>query len=158
MKIIHHILKRMYEDKGLLFGPVPMQEIQRASIELVKSGQTKIPNDYVAFLMDVNGLYWNGLTLFSLNEKKRVNEQGEEQVFNHPGILNTYERYMKNPLIKNQLIIGTGLEEVIAYSASQKEYRILSRYDYRVMVKFPRFIDVLYYYANRLYDDIEVKD
>ena len=148
MKLIHVVLKAIYKDAAVVFNPVTLTDVQRASFEIVKNKGIKIPNDYAAFLTEVDGLSWNGLYLFSLNEKER-----QDGAFIHPGILQTYHKGLKNPIFKNRLLLGYGPEEIITYHAGKKEYQILSQYDYRILVRLPRFFDVLYYYTHTLFED-----
>lgn len=148
MKLIHVVLKAIYKDAAVVFNPVALTDVQKASFEIVKNKGIKIPNDYAAFLTEVDGLSWNGLYLFSLNEKER-----QDGAFTHPGILQTYHKGLKNPIFKNRLLLGYGPEEIITYHAGKKEYQILSQYDYRILVRLPRFFDVLYHYTHTLFED-----
>ena len=138
----------MYKDAAVVFNPVTLTDVQRVAIDIVKHKGVKIPNDYAAFLTEVDGLSWNGLYLFALNEKER-----QDGAFIHPGIAQMYPKFLNNPLFKNRLLLGYGPEELITYHAGKKEYQILSQYDYRILVRLPRFFDVLYHYTHFLFDD-----
>lgn len=147
MKLIRQFLKAMYTDGAVVFPAVPMLTIQKACMELVKNKVPKIPNDYISFLTEVNGLYYQGVYLFGLNEQER-----EKGAFMHPGIMQNYVRYSKNPTLQGTIVIGLGHEELIAYCAAAKEYRLISNYDFQIILRFPRFIDVLYHYMGDLLD------
>lgn len=143
MKLIHVLLKKIYQDSAVVFNPVALTDVQRAVIEMVKNKAPKLPPDYMSFLTEVNGFYWNGIYMFGLYEQERA-----EGSYMHPGILETYSKFLKKEVFKNRLVLGYAIEEIITYNASNREYQILSRYDYRILYRFPRFFDVLYYYVS----------
>ncbi len=45
MKILQEILKKMYQDSGVLFPPADTQDIHKTSFLLKKSGLRPLPND-----------------------------------------------------------------------------------------------------------------
>ena len=147
MRLLTQLLKRMYHDYAVMFPGVDAIKAQQSSVVLRKAGVSQIPNDYVAFLTLTDGLSWNGLELYSLNEHERDNG-----AFKHTGIMQNYDMHIQNPLLKKKLVIGQAPEELIVYYAPQNEYQILDRYSYRVIVKLPRFFDVLYFYTGHLTD------
>ncbi len=145
MKLMKQLLKRMYHDYAVMIHGVDLKEIQRANVSLVKSKVPQIPSDYATFLTLTDGLYWNGLELYALNERER-----EKGAFKHTGIVQNHETYLSNSLLKKKLIVGEAPEELIAYYAPQNEYQIIDRYTHKVILKLPRFFDVLYFYAGDL--------
>lgn len=145
MAILKQLLKKMYHDYGVMFKGVDVKEVQKASVSLVKDGVPQIPADYAEFLSLTNGLAWNGVDLFALSEHDR--NQG---AFKHTGILQHYKTQLENPLLKKKLVLGTAPEELIVYYAPQNEYQILDRNSYRVIIKLPRFFDVMYFYGGNL--------
>ena len=147
MKLMKQLLNRMYHDYAIMVHGLDLKEIHQANVSLVKAKVPSIPSDYAVFLTLTDGLYWNGLELYALNERER-----EKGAFKHTGIVQNYETYLSNPLLKKKLIIGEAPEEFIAYYAPQNEYQILDRYTYKVILKLPRFFDVLYFYASNLID------
>lgn len=148
MKLLKQLLKRMYHDYAVMFPGVDMIKIQQASVVLRKADLPQIPLDYATFLTMTDGLSWCGLELYSLNEHERDNG-----AFKHIGLLQSYEEQAQNPLLKKKLIIGQAPEELIVYYGAQNEYQILDRYSYRVILKLPRFFDVLYFYTGYLTGD-----
>lgn len=145
MAVLKQLLKKMYHDYAVMFPGEDIKEIQKASVVLVKAGIPQIPTDYAEFLTLTNGAAWNGLDLFSLSEQDR-----EEGAFKHTGILQHYQTQLENPVLKKKLVLGTAPEELIVFYAPQNEYQILDKHSYNVIVKLPRFIDVLYFYAGSL--------
>ena len=145
MKLLKQLLKRMYHDYAVMFPGLDVKRIQQASLLLRKAGSPQIPSDYVAFLTLTDGLSWNGLELYSLSEHERDNG-----AFKHIGLLQSYDEQSQNPLLKKKLIIGQAPEELIAYYPIQNEYQILDRYTYQVILRLPRFFDVLYFYTGHL--------
>jgi len=148
MKLLKQLLKRMYHDYAVMFPGVDMIKIQQASVVLRKADLPQIPLDYATFLTMTDGLSWCGLELYSLNEHERDNG-----AFKHIGLLQSYEEQAQNPLLKKKLVIGQAPEELIVYYGGQNEYQILDRYTYRVILKLPRFFDVLYFYTGHLTDN-----
>jgi hypothetical protein len=143
-KMYKIIMKRMYEDKAVFYPPIDAMEVQKMAVGLVKAGCPKIPHDFAQFLTLSNGLSWNGLTIFATVEVK--SEEVVEK--HHPGIMQTYQVFLQNPLLKDKLVLGYSTEELIAWSGKEHDYQIISRYDYRVLLKLPRFVDILFYYAS----------
>lgn len=143
----------MYHDYAVMFPGVDMIKIQQASVVLRKADLPQIPLDYATFLTMTDGLSWCGLELYSLNEHDRDNG-----AFKHIGLLQSYEEQAQNPLLKKKLIIGQAPEELIVYYGAQNEYQILDRYSYRVILKLPRFFDVLYFYTGHLTDSSDKQD
>lgn len=150
MKLLKQLLKRMYHDYAVMFAGCSANAILQANAYLTKAGVPAIPVDYAAFLELTDGLSWNGMECYGLNEHERANG-----AFKHTGILQSYEVQADNPLLKNKLVIGQATEELIVYYAPQNEYQILDRYTYRVIVKLPRFFDVLYFYAGALMEPVK---
>ena len=148
MKLLKQLLKRMYHDYAVMFPGVDMIKIQQASVVLRKADLPQIPLDYATFLTMTDGLSWCGLELYSLTEHERDNV-----AFKHIGLLQSYEEQAQNPLLKKKLVIGQAPEELIVYYGGQNEYQILDRYTYRVILKLPRFFDVLYFYTGHLTDN-----
>ncbi len=153
MKLLKQLLKRMYHDYAVMFPGVEMVKVQQASVVLRKADLPQIPMDYATFLTMTDGLSWCGLELYSLNEHERDNG-----AFKHTGLLQSYEEQAQNPLLKKKLVIGQAPEELIVYYGAQNEYQILDRYSYRVILKLPRFFDVLYFYTGHLTDRSDKQD
>ncbi|MBR5130368.1 MAG: hypothetical protein IKV03_04005 [Alphaproteobacteria bacterium] len=145
MKLLKQLLKRMYHDYAVMFSGIDAKQAQQASVLLRKSGVPQIPTDYIVFLTLTDGLSWNGLELYSLSEHERDNGS-----FKYVGLLQSFDEQSQNPLLKNKLILGQAPEELIAYYPVQNEYQILDRYTYQVILKLPRFFDVLYFYTGHL--------
>lgn len=145
MRTLNHILQVLYKNYAVVFPPVKTEEAQRASIALVKAGLPAIPRDYVRFTEATNGLFWNGLELFGLSEQKRG--QG---AFVHTGISQTYAGFATNPLLRKKLVLGWAPEELIVYAPVEREYQIIDRFRYEIVLRFPRFLDVLYFYTRDL--------
>lgn len=138
MSELKKCLKCLYENYAIVFPPVDAKTVQQASVKLVKSGVTPIPLDYVSFLSLTNGLSWNGMELFSLNNIERA-----KGAFHHPGIMDNFSFCQNNALMKRKLLLGYGWETLIVYDFAQKEYQLVDRYTYRVILSFPTFIEFL---------------
>lgn len=141
-KPLHSLLKTFHENYGVFFKPADKIEAQKLSVILVKNGFSKIPSDYIEFLGETDGLSSNGFELYGLSEHERDNG-----AFYHTGITSDQDDRKENPLLKNKLIIGNAPELLIAYNGAEQKYELLNRCDYMVLLKLPRLLDVLYYFA-----------
>ena len=140
---INSILNTLYQNYAQVFSPAQMMDIQRTSIALVKKGWIQIPADYIQFLHVTDGLSWNGLELFAIHEHDR-----RDSLFGQPTLLNYQTDYSLKQLFPKALIVGRASEELILYRSDLKEYHILDRYTFDVVIKLPRLTDVLHFYAK----------
>lgn len=140
MSELNNCLKCLYDHYAVVFPPIDPKVAQQASVKLVKSGVPPIPLDYVSFLSLTNGLSWNGVDLFSLNNIER-----EKGAFFHPGILDQFQFCLNNALMKKKLLLGYGWETLLIYDFVQKEYQLIDRYTYEKIIAFQTFIDFLHY-------------
>jgi hypothetical protein len=140
---INTILNTLYQNYAQFFPPVQMMDIQRTSIALVKKGWIQIPSDYIQFLHITDGLSWNGLELFAIHEHER-----RDSVFGQPTLLAYQTEYSLKQLFPKSLIVGRATEALILYRLDLKEYHILDRYTFDVIIKLPRLTDVLHFYAK----------
>ncbi len=145
MKLLNTILKKLYQDYAIVYPPAAPEEIKQLSFTLLKNRLPQIPADYADFLSKTNGLYWNGLELYATTQQER-----NKGAFFHTGILQNYMLQADNPLLNGRIVIGLAPEEVVVYDGKSKEYQILDRYTYAVLLRLPRFFDVLYFYAKEL--------
>ena len=138
---LNTVLNNMYQTYAQVFPSVPIMDIQRTSISLVKQGLIQIPNDYVQFLTMTDGLNWNGIEFFSIHEHER-----KDCVFPSLQLLSYQATQNLKSLFPKSLILGFAPEHFILYESPKKEYTIINRYTYAPVVKLPRFVDVLYFY------------
>lgn len=142
MKLIHQVLKQMHENFAVFFPPSDAITIQKLSVALVKNGFAKIPADYVSFLQETDGLAYNGLELYGVQSHERDNGS-----FHHTSLVAAAEKQIQNPLLKGKLVIGNAPEILIVYNAQNKQYELVCRYTYAILLQLPRFFDVLYYFC-----------
>ena len=135
---IRDILKELHDHYAVLFPGIEPMKVQQASVGLVKAGVPPVPADYVRLLAGTNGLSWNGMTLFSLENIER-----NKGAFFHPGIVQNISFCRNNPLMKRRLLLGTGWEELFVYDAGLKQYLLLDRYSYETVSAFDTVADFL---------------
>ena len=140
MSELKQCLKCLYENYAVVFPAIEPKIVQQASVKLVKAGVPPIPLDYVSFLALTNGLSWNGVDLFSLENIER-----NKGAFHHPGILQNYQFCQNNAVMQKKLLLGYGWETVIVYDFSIKEYQLLDRYTYQAVLHFATFADFMSY-------------
>ena len=136
MNGLQYILKRIYQNGGQVFAPQEMGSIQQVSIHFIKNGGCKVPNDYAQLLTMINGLSWNGVTLFSLTQK-----EGKEDIF--PGVVEAFQKNSKNPVFKERLLLGFVAEGYLTYHANKKEYQILFTEGYELVKTYPSLYEFL---------------
>ena len=140
MSELNDCLKCLHDNYAVVFPPIDPKRAQQTSVKLVKAGVPPIPLDYIGFLALSNGLSWNGMDLFALENIPR-----EKGAFYHPGILQNMVFCQNNTLMKKKLLLGTGWEELLIYDFTTKTYSLIDRYSYDTVVSFPTFLDVLKY-------------
>ena len=145
MSELNECLKILYENYAVVFPPIEPKLAQQASVKLVKAGVPPIPLDYVSFLAATNGLSWNGVVLFSLENIERNKGQ-----FFHPGIMQNFSFCQNNSVMRKRLFLGLGWETILAYDFVEKEYLLLDRYSYEVVMKFSILVDFLKYATKPL--------
>ncbi len=147
MRTLVQVLKKIYQDYATIYPPAEPEEINSVYFGLLQNGYGRLPSDYRSFLMMTDGLFWNGLELFSTREHERDNG-----TYFHRAILKQQAAFAANPELHKKVILGLSTEEIIAYDATRKEYQIIDRYSYTVIVKFPGFADILYFYVRNVVD------
>lgn len=147
MRVMHQVLKRIYQDYAVIFPPARMSEINAVNQKLVEMDLGYLPQDFAEFLQFTNGLFWNGLEIFATQEHER-----DKGSYFHREIIKTQMLYTQNPMVKGKIILAYSNEDVVAYDCFRKEYQILDRYTYTIFIKFPKFMDIIYYYTKSLFE------
>lgn len=147
MRVLHQVLKKIYQDYAVFFPPAKINEIQKVNIQLVQTGLAALPQDYIDFLTMTNGIFYNGLELFATTSHER-----EKGAFFHRSIMEIQKLFSQNPSVKNKIILAQAPEEFVLYDFQKKEYQIMDRYSYTVFLKFPNLLDVIYYYTKPVLD------
>lgn len=143
MRILHQILKKIYQESAVFFSPAKYADIHMVNTILTRTGLAPLPQDYINLLLLTNGLFYNGLELFATEEHER-----EKGAFFHRGIPQMQRIYSENPIINNKILLAQAPEELVVYDFRKKEYLIIDRYTYSTIVRFPQFLDVLYFFVR----------
>lgn len=147
MRILHQVLKKIYQDYAVFFPPAKLNEIQKVNFELSQTGLASLPQDYIDFLMMTNGLFHNGLEMFSTTEHER-----DKGAFFHRSIMQMQKLFSQNPILKNKIMLAQAPEEFVVYDFQKKEYQLVDRYSYTVFLKLSNLLDVFYYYTKPVLD------
>lgn len=147
MRVMHQVLKKIYQDYAVFYPPAILKEIQLVNLALVQDGLAQLPQDYINFLMMTNGFFYNGLEMFATREHER-----EKGAYFHRAIVQMQRFYVSNPALRGKLLLGQAPEEFVLYDFNRKEYQIMDRYSYTVFLKLPNLLDVFYYYAKPTID------
>lgn len=145
MRALVQVLKKVYQDYAVIYPPAEAVEVSDVYAALIQNGYGRLPADYRTFLMMTDGLFWNGLELFSTREHERNNG-----AFFHRAIIQSQALFSKNTQLNKKIVLGMAPEELIVYDAVRKEYQLVDRYSYTIFVKFPSFSDILYFYIRNV--------
>ena len=145
MSELNDCLKCLYEHYAVFLPPIDSKTAQQASVTLVKAGVPPIPLDYVSFLSKANGMSWNGIVFFALQDTER-----NKGAFHHPGILQNKSFCQSNAVMHKKLWLGYGCESLIVYDFLAKEYQVLDRYTYQKIYTFPTLIALLQHITKPL--------
>ena len=144
MYLFRFLLDRANEDYALIFPPLELMQIKRFSIVMKKSGFDVVPSDYVNFLTWSDGLVWHDLELFSIYSHERP-----DTIYLQPTLLEIQKKRLLGDAFMQKLVIGRASEELICFDTETKIYEILDRFSYKPLLKFPRFVDLLYFYIRQ---------
>ena len=144
MYLMRRLLDNMTQNYAITFRPLQLGEVKRLSIALKKNKMCVIPSDYANFLCWTDGLVWQDLELFSVYEYERP-----DTVYFQPTLLGIQQKKLLGDAFPHKLVLGRALEVLICYDEQTKLYEILDRFTFQAIVKFSRFIDVLYFYAGK---------
>ena len=139
MILLQTLLDQLKMKDALVFRSASVNEVQTTSISLVKAGFGRIPRGYLNFLNLSDGLSWNGVELFSCTPHERAGT-----VFNQPDLLEYQTKYAKGHFFNRRLVLGRTMEMLLCYSADTHCYEFVDRNSLSVVLKLPRFEDVLY--------------
>lgn len=143
MRILHQVLKRIYQESAVFFPPAKYADIHMVNTVLTRGGLAPLPQDYVNLLLLTNGLFYNGLELFATTEHER-----EKGAFFHRSIPQMQRLYSENPIVNNKILLAQAPEELALYDFKKKEYVLLDRYTYTIIARFPQFLDMLYFFVR----------
>lgn len=144
MSALNHVLKQLYQNYAVVLPPARQNELDEANAFFKKHKGCDLPSDYLEFLAATDGMAWNGLQLYSLSE--RLNETETVKYF---GVMQVNLK-SENPALKNVVVVGSFLEELIVYHPKKKEYQVWDRFTYTPIYAFSEFVDVLSFYARGL--------
>lgn len=144
MSALTPVLKHLYQNYAVVLPPARQADLDTAAAFFSKHKGYKLPQDYLSFLALTDGLSWNGLQLYPLNE--RLNET---ETVKYPGLMQV-NLAQTNAALKDVVTVGSFLEELIIYHPRKKEYQVWDRFTYTPIYAFSEFVDVLSFYARDL--------
>ena len=69
MRILHQVLKKIYQDYAVFFPPAKLSEIQKVNFELSQTGLASLPQDYIDFL---NNLIYTQIAYLSSKNRQII--------------------------------------------------------------------------------------
>lgn len=127
-------------DAAVLFENPIDRDIDYANGMLQEHKFAGIPEGYINFIKQTDGLMCNGIELYGINEHHR-----EKDSYTFPNLKSVHDKYIDNQFFKNKLVIGSLPEKYIVYNAFQTEYEIILKFDFTNLYYFKSFNEVLEY-------------
>lgn len=139
MILLNALINQLRMKDALLFRSANLTEAQAVSIGLVKAGFGRIPRGYLKFLNLSDGLVWQDLELFGCASHERAGT-----VFDQQNLLTYQSKYAQGRFFARRLVLGRLTEALICYNSENQCYELVNRDSLMIMLKFPRFEDILY--------------
>lgn len=110
----------------ITFTPCAESEISKASSLLAASGFCALPEEYKEFLKLSDGLSYNGLEFFGIQNHNRTLKK-----YTFPDIAASTFHYKGYAFFKRKLVIGRISEALICYDKNSDDYIIVDRVSLR---------------------------
>lgn len=133
------ILKKLSQTSALTFSPVSQEKLVKMRKSLVQNKFSPLPLDYIKFLQETDGLLWNGIRFFGIEEHDRP-----QKSYTFPNILKVNQDFAKRNRPADFLILGDKDEDLLVYDNKQNVYLLVDKMDLISDLSLPRFFDVLY--------------
>lgn len=123
--IKHFELIKKFPD-CITFTPCSESEISKASALLAASGFCAIPEEYKDFLRYSDGLSYNGVEFFGIQNHNRSLKK-----YTFPDIAASTFHYKGYAFFKHKLVLGRISEALICYDKKADDYTIVDRVSLR---------------------------
>lgn len=145
---------RLQDDEDALFvSPLEEDELDALHEEMSDAGLARLPDAYIAFLRQTNGMSWNGVEFFGSEEV-----YDEEEDYTLIDLITANEEMAEIKDLGELLVVGQGDEEVYAYDPESERFLILDRIDLAEMGSFASFNALFEDVIGGLYEGIDALD
>ncbi len=110
----------------ITFTPCSENEIAKASSLLAASGFCALPEEYKEFLRQTDGLSYNGVEFFGIQNHNRILKK-----YTFPDIAASTFHYKGYAFFKRKLVLGRISEALICYDNISDDYTIVDRVSLR---------------------------
>ncbi len=137
--MIKDLLERIIHAKySVHFSGSAENDILQTNKFLSGQGFAEIPEDYRKFLLQTNGIIFNGTELMGAAPQQRVEKQ-----YIFPDLIQINKLYAKYDYFRGKLIIGRLPESLLIYDNQNRIFAILDRINLRSRLEVPSFQDLL---------------
>jgi len=137
------VLKKLSQKTALTFPPTTQEKLAKLRMNLIRNKLPPLPADYIKFLQQTDGLSWNGIRFFGVEEHDRA-----QRSYTFPSLLKINLDFAKRNRPVSFLILGDKDEDLIVYDEKQDLYYLVDKMDLISDLSLPRFFDVLYLFTQ----------
>lgn len=135
---ISEVLQTAQDTGGIVLAkPAVDSQIQTVQ-EYLKTNGLSLPNEYIDFLKETNGLYWAGLEFFGTTVTKK-----DSSVITD--LITQNDLYQKLNEHNSPLFLGRSDEENFLYDATGRTYLVVDEFSKEVAKSFPLFEQMFEY-------------
>ena len=133
--LVEQIIRAKY---SVHFSESAENDILQTNKFLTKQGFAEIPEDYREFLLQTNGIIFNGTELMGTAPQQRMEKQ-----YIFPDLTQINKLYAKYDYFRGKLIIGRLPESLLIYDGQSRVFAVLDRVNLRSRLEVPSFRDLL---------------
>lgn len=141
--MIKHFEKIKKFPECITFTPCSESEISKTSALLAASGFCAIPAEYKDFLKLSDGLSYNGLEFFGIQNHNRIIKK-----YTFPDIAASTFHYKGYAFFKHKLVLGRISEALICYDNISDDYTIVDRVSLRPLNGGKNLADLFKLFLN----------
>ena len=153
MKMLTKMLDKLYNAHARMFKPVSQTDLRSLRMSMAKEKMLPLPSDYLQFLSLTDGLMYNGLRFFGVQEHDR-----ELLSYTYPSLLSVNKDFYSRNRRNDILILGEKDEDFLVYNPKTKTYQLMDKMDLIGDLNLPRFFDLVYFFCQDLLNEEEQKD
>lgn len=127
----------------ITFTPCPESEITKVSTLLAASGFCALPQEYKEFLRQTDGLSYNGVEFFGIQNHNRTLKK-----YTFPDIAASTFHYKGYAFFRHKLVLGRISEALICYDQNSDDYTIVDRVSLRPLNGGKTLTDLLKVFLN----------
>ncbi len=146
MNLQEKILKLKSKNENVItFAKAEKSKIDFVNAMLKNDNFATIPFEYENFLLLSNGLIIPPIELYGSEDIER-----KEYNYKFPSIIEANKIFIqnKNPLMKNRVMLGTFIFDIIVFDGNDNFYKILNRFNFDTIETFKSFNELFDYISG----------